>query len=257
MLLDALDDTRHVRPAGTVTLVGGGPGQNGRITVDGLIALQRADVVVTDHLAPRGLLDHLPPHVTVIDAAKHPRGPATPQETINRLLVEHAGAGRRVVRLKGGDPFVFGRGYEEIEACAAAGIAVDVCPGVSSAIAGPAVAGIPVTHRGSTQGFTVVSGHLPPDHPGSTVDWSALARGGTTLVVLMGVATLGAITAKLRASGLPGDTPAAVVADAGHHDQRQLRGTLDSIAADAEAAAIQPPAITVIGAVAALRPEPR
>lgn len=260
LLLDALDtpgDTRRVRRAGSVTLVGGGPGQDGRITVDGLLALQRADVVVTDHLAPRGLLAHLPPHVTVVDAAKHPRGPAVPQETINQLLVDHARAGARVVRLKGGDPFVFGRGFEEIEACAEAGVPVEVRPGVSSAIAGPAAAGIPVTHRGLTQGFTVVSGHLPPGHPGSTVDWSALARAGTTLVVLMGVATLPAITAALQDAGLAAGTPAAVVADAGHRGQRHLRSTLAEVAAAAETAGIRPPAVTVIGTVAALRPERR
>jgi uroporphyrin-III C-methyltransferase len=186
--------------------------------------------------------------------AKIPRGAFTPQERINELLVEHGLAGRRVVRLKGGDSFVFGRGGEEWQACAAAGVPVRVVPGVSSAIAGPALAGIPLTHRQLTQGFTVVSGHLPPGDPGSTLDWSALARAGTTLVVLMGVATLPAITAALIREGMAASTPAATVADAGLPSQRDVRGTVADIAALTAAAGIRPPAITVIGAVAGFRP---
>lgn len=190
----------------------------------------------------------------MIDVAKIPRGAFTSQERINELLVEHGRAGRRVVRLKGGDNFVFGRGGEEWQACAAAGVPVRVIPGVSSAIAAPALAGIPLTHRQLTQGFTVVSGHLPPGDPGSTLDWAALARSGTTLVILMGVATLAAITSELVASGLPPDTPAATVADAGLPSQRAVRGRLDDIAAQTAKAGVRPPAITVIGAVAAFRP---
>ncbi|WP_375476169.1 uroporphyrinogen-III C-methyltransferase [uncultured Jatrophihabitans sp.] len=235
-----------------VTLVGGGPGADGLITVDGLLALQRADVVVADRLGPLDLLAQLGPHVEIVDAAKNPRGSAMPQDKINDLLIEHALAGREVVRFKGGDPFVFGRGHEELEACAAAGVPTRVVPGVSSAFAGPAAIGVPVTHRGATHGVTVVSGHLPPDHPNSLVDWSAVARSGTTIVVLMGVATLPAIADVLRAGGLPATTPAAVVADAGGRAQREARGTLATIAGTAADAGIAPPAIAVIGAVAAL-----
>ena len=158
------------------------------------------------------------------------------------------------MRFKGGDGYLFGRGGEEWQACAAAGIPVRVVPGVSSAIAAPALAGIPLTHRQLTQGFTVVSGHLPPGDPGSTLDWGSLARAGTTLVVLMGVATLPAITAELVAQGMAADTPAATVADAGLPSQRDVRGRVDDIGALTLAAGIRPPAITVIGAVAGFRP---
>jgi uroporphyrin-III C-methyltransferase len=247
-------ETPAVHPAapGTVTLVGGGPGDPGLLTVAGLEALRRADVVVTDRLAPLAVLADLPPHVEVVDVAKVPHGRTTPQEAINRILVEHALAGRDVVRLKGGDSFVFGRGGEELEACAAAGIPATVVPGVTSAIGAPALAGIPVTHRGLTQGFTVVSGHLPPGHPESTVDWTALARTGTTVVVLMGVRTLPEITQALVAGGISATTPAAVVADGGLRSQHEVRGTVATIAGLAREAGIGAPAVTVIGAVAAL-----
>ncbi|MFL6065713.1 MAG: uroporphyrinogen-III C-methyltransferase [Friedmanniella sp.] len=239
---------------GEVVLVGGGPGDPGLLTVAGLEAVRTADVLVVDRLAPLSVLQQVRPGAEIIDVAKIPRGSFTPQERINELLVEHGLAGRRVVRLKGGDNFVFGRGGEEWQACAAAGIPVRVIPGVSSAIAAPALAGIPLTHRQLTQGFTVVSGHLAPGDPGSTLDWAALARAGTTLVVLMGVATLPAITAELMAQGMSGDTPAATVADAGLPSQRAVRGRVDDIAARTAAADLRPPAITVIGAVAAFRP---
>ncbi|WP_375500727.1 Rv2231c family pyridoxal phosphate-dependent protein CobC [uncultured Jatrophihabitans sp.] len=254
-LLDALDGAPAQPPAGAVTLVGGGPGPADQITLQGLLALQGADVVVTDRLAPLDLLAHLRPGVEVIDAAKNPRGKAMAQDTINALLIEHALAGRNVVRLKGGDPFVFGRGFEEQQACAAAGIGTRVVPGVSSAVAGPALAGIPVTHRGVTHGFTVVSGHLPPGHPAGLVDWAALARSGTTLVVLMGVTHLAAITDVLMAAGLPGSTPAAVVSDAGAPTQRQLRTTLAELATATASAQVAPPAIAVIGEVVGLSVE--
>ncbi len=251
---------------GSVVLVGGGPGDPGLLTVAGLEAVRSADVVITDRLAPLAVLDQAPAHAEVVDVAKIPRGSFTPQERINELLVEHARAGRRVVRLKGGDPFVFGRGGEEWQACAEAGIPVEVVPGVSSALAGPALAGVPLTHRSLTQGFTVVSGHLPPGDPGSTLDWGALARSGTTLVVLMGIATLPAITAELVAQGLPAGTPALTVTDAGLPAQRSVSATVADIAAVGEAAGVRAPAVTVIGPVAALarqlpapagRPRPR
>lgn len=237
---------------GTVTLVGGGPSDPGLLTVAGHAALLAADVVVTDRLAPLAALEALPPHVEIIDVAKIPHGRSTSQEDINRVLVEHALAGRDVVRLKGGDPFVFGRGGEELDACHAAGVPTRVLPGVTSAIAAPGLAGIPVTHRGVTQGFTVVSGHVPPGHPDSTVDWSALARSGTTIVVLMGVRTLPSIAAALVAGGLDAATPAAVVADAGRSSQQVVRGTVTTIDALARDAGIGAPAVVVVGAVAAL-----
>lgn len=238
------------REAGTVSLVGGGPGNPGLITVAGLDALQRADVIVFDRLAPLSLLQDLP--ARLIDVGKIPRGQQTEQELINETLVTEARRGMHVVRLKGGDPFVFGRGSEEWQACAAAGVEVRVIPGVSSAIAGPELAGIPVTHRGLTQGFTVVSGHVAPGDPRSTLDWSALARSGTTLVVLMGVANLGRIADALVGHGMAGSTPAAVIADAGLPSQRVVRGAVSEIAAVAAEAGITPPAVTVIGEVAGL-----
>jgi uroporphyrin-III C-methyltransferase len=179
---------------GRVVLVGGGPGDPGLLTVAGLAAIRTADVIVCDRLAPLAALDQARSDAQIIDVGKIPRGEFTPQERINAVLVEQARQGRLVVRLKGGDNFIFGRGGEEWQACAAAGIPVDVIPGVSSAVAAPALAGIPLTHRQLTQGFTVVSGHLPPGDPGSTLNWGALARTNTTLVIMMGVATLGVIT---------------------------------------------------------------
>ncbi len=152
-------------------LVGGGPGDPDLLTIGGLRALQEADVVLYDHLAPLACLGEVRPGTVLIDVGKVPRGPQTTQEDINALLVEHALQGATVVRFKGGDGFVFGRGSEEWQACAEAGVPVRVIPGVSSAIAGPELAGIPLTHRGLSQSFTVVSGHLGPDHPASMVNW--------------------------------------------------------------------------------------
>jgi uroporphyrin-III C-methyltransferase len=236
---------------GRVVLVGGGPGDPGLLTVAGQAAIADADVLVVDRLAPLAALRHARPEAQIIDVAKIPRGAYTPQEQINALLIDHARAGSLVVRLKGGDNFVFGRGGEEWQACAAAGVPVQIIPGVTSAIAAPAIAGIPLTHRTLTQGFTVVSGHLPPGDPASTLDWSALARSNTTLVVMMGVATLPAICAALRSGGMAGSTPAATIASAGLPGEQTVRGDLDSIAE--LAAGLHPPAITVIGAVAAFR----
>ena len=236
--------------AGHVTLVGGGPGDPGLITVAGLEAIRSADVIVCDRLAPLAVLSEAPATAEVIDVAKIPRGQYTPQERINEVLVEHGRAGRRVVRLKGGDSFIFGRGGEELLACTEAGVQVTVIPGVSSAIAAPALAGIPLTHRNLTQGVTIVSAHLPPGHAGSTLDWAALARANTTLVIMMGVATLPAVTAELIAQGLDPMTPAATVADGGLPSQRSVRGTVSTIAAATGEASLKPPAVTVIGAVA-------
>lgn len=236
---------------GTVVLVGGGPGDPELITVAGWRAVQAADVVLYDHLAPQEVLADARPDAELVPVGKWPRSRYTPQEEINRLLVEHARAGRRVVRLKGGDPFVFGRGGEEWIACAEAGVPVQVIPGVSSAMAAPATAGIPVTHRSLSQGVTVVSGHVCPGDPRSTVDWEALARSGTTLVVLMGVKCLREIVDAIAAVR-PVDTPAAIIRDAYHADQVVVRGTLADLCAKADAAGVRPPAVTIIGEVAGL-----
>jgi uroporphyrin-III C-methyltransferase len=238
---------------GSVILVGGGPGDPGLITLSGLDAVRHADVIVCDRLAPLSILQHAKPAAEIIDVAKIPRGAHTSQDQINEILVEKAQLGRTVVRLKGGDSFVFGRGGEEWQACAAAGLPVTIIPGVSSATAAPALAGIPLTHRQLTQGFTVISGHVPPGHLSSTLDWAALARLNTTLVIMMGVATLPAITAELIKHGLAESTPAATIADAGLPSQQAVFGTLGDIADKTRTAGISPPAITVVGAVAAFR----
>ncbi|MCV2491022.1 uroporphyrinogen-III C-methyltransferase [Geodermatophilus sp. YIM 151500] len=257
-LTDGSIRDRAARPAGggvrpgSVVLVGGGPGDPGLITVRGQQAVAQADVVVADHLAPQSLLASLPADVEVIDASKLPRGRSMAQEVINALLVERALAGQRVVRLKGGDPFVFGRGMEELEACAAAGVPVEVVPGVTSAIAVPALAGVPVTHRGMTHEFVVVSGHLPPGHPQSLVDWSALGRLRGTVVVLMGVETAGAIAAALVEHGRAPDTPVAVVTDGSTATQRLVRTTLVDLARTIADEGVRPPAVWVVGDVVGL-----
>ncbi|WP_225881947.1 uroporphyrinogen-III C-methyltransferase [Streptomyces aureocirculatus] len=194
-----------------VALVGGGPGDPDLITVRGRRLLAEADVVIADRLGPRDLLDELPPHVEVIDAAKIPYGRFMAQEAINNALIEHAKQGKAVVRLKGGDPFVYGRGMEEVQALADAGIACTVVPGISSSISVPGAAGIPVTHRGVAHEFTVVSGHVAPDDERSLVDWKALAQLRGTLVILMGVDKIGRIAEALIAHGKPADTPLALV----------------------------------------------
>lgn len=237
---------------GVVTLVSGGPGDAGLVTVAGRDAIAAADVILTDRLVPRAALAWARPDAEIIDVAKVPGGRSTDQDEINRLLIEHAKAGHDVVRFKGGDAFVFGRGGEELVACADAGIEARVIPGVSSAIAAPAAAGIPLTHRGLVQAFTVVSGHVPPGHPDSTVDWAALARAGSTLVVLMGVRNLPSIAAALLDGGLDPSTPAAVIADGTLPSQRVVRADVTSIARVAREAGIGAPAVTVIGDVAAL-----
>lgn len=235
--------------AGRVALVGAGPGDPELITVKGWRLLTAADVVVADRLVPGLLLDELRADVELVDASKIPYGPARAQEEINRILVDRALAGRFVVRLKGGDPYVFGRGGEELLACAAAGVPVTVVPGVTSSIAAPAVAGIPVTHRAVAHEFTVVSGHVAPDSPASLVRWEHLAGLRGTLVILMGLKNLAEITATLVAHGRPAETPAAVVQEATTGAQRVLRSTLASVAADVVAAGLRPPAVVVVGDV--------
>ncbi len=238
---------------GHVALIGGGPGDPELITVLGRRLLAEADVVVTDKLAPRGLLARLDPDVEIIDAGKAPHAHNLTQDQINDLIVTRALTGQRVVRLKGGDPFVFGRGGEEALACVRAGVPFQVVPGLTSAIAVPACAGIPVTHRGITQDFAVVSAHLDPSHPGATVDWESLARGPGTLVLLMAVAHLDRVAAELIKRGRTAATPVAVISDGTMPGQQVLTSTLADVAAGAERANIRPPAVVVIGEVVRLR----
>ncbi|MEZ0068752.1 uroporphyrin-III C-methyltransferase/precorrin-2 dehydrogenase/sirohydrochlorin ferrochelatase [Streptacidiphilus sp. MAP12-20] len=235
-----------------VALVGGGPGDPDLITVKGRRLLAEADVVVADRLAPRELLEELPPHVEVIDASKIPYGRYMAQEAINNALIEHAKAGKFVVRLKGGDPYVFGRGMEELIACAEAGVPVTVVPGISSSISVPAAAGIPVTHRGVTHEFIVISGHVAPEDPRSLVNWNAAAQMRGTLVLLMAVERIAAISAALVAGGRSPETPVAVVQEGTTAAQRVVRATLATVASVVEAEGIRPPAVVVIGDVVAL-----
>ena len=238
---------RHLRSGtGHVALVGGGPGAPDLLTVRGRRLLAEADVVVTDRLAPR-----LDLTAEVIDVGKTPGGPSYGQRDIEALLVERARQGQRVVRLKGGDVHVFGRGMEEVQACLAAGVAVEVVPGVSSALGVPTLAGIPVTARGVTQSFTVVSAHLAPDDPGSTVDWAALARLGGTLVLLMAVGRLAEVCDALQRHGRDPATPAAVTQEGSLPTERTVVSTLADLAHDAQH--LSNPAVVVIGEVVGAR----
>ncbi len=221
------------------------------IAIGGMQLLAQADVVVADRLAPPELLAELPPHVEVIDAAKIPYGRAMAQDAINDVMIERARAGSFVVRLKGGDPFVFARGYEEVLACADAGIPVTVVPGVTSAIGVPALAGVPVTHRAVNHEFVVVSGHLPPGHPESLVNWDALAALTGTIVLLMAVERIELFAEALLKGGRPADTPVLVVQHGTTAAQHTLRATLADTPEKIRAEGIRPPAIIVIGAVAA------
>lgn len=243
----------QARTSGLVTLVGGGPGDPGLLTLAGADALAEADVVLYDHLAPQESLELARPGAELVDVGKLPRGQFTPQHEINQLLVQHAQAGKNVVRFKGGDVFVFGRGGEEWQACSEAGVPVHVIPGVTSATSAPGLAGIPVTHRGLSQGFTVVSAHVGPESPHSTLNWDALATNATTLVVLMGVKTLPEVCAGLIARGMDAATPAAIIEKAASPEMAVVRGTVGTLPDLAAAAGIGAPAITVIGAVAGLQ----
>ncbi|WP_285734695.1 uroporphyrinogen-III C-methyltransferase [Nocardiopsis sp. ATB16-24] len=244
-----LDARRGRERLNGVALVGGGPGDPGLITVRGRQLLSQADVVVVDRLAPTSLLDGLPPDVEIIDAAKIPHGRSMSQEDINAVLIDRARRGRFVVRLKGGDSFLFGRGGEEAAACVAAGVPVIAVPGVTSALAAPAGAGIPATHRGVAQDVHIVSAHVPPGDERSTVDWAGLARAGGTVVVLMGVGHLEAVADALVSHGRSADTPVAVVQEATLPGQRTVTGTLSTIAASARSAEVRPPAVVIIGEV--------
>jgi uroporphyrin-III C-methyltransferase / precorrin-2 dehydrogenase / sirohydrochlorin ferrochelatase len=235
-----------------VVLVGGGPGDPDLISVAGRKALMEADLVVADRLAPRELLGELPADVELVDVAKLPRGRSAQQEEINRIIVEGALAGKRVVRFKGGDNFVFGRGYEEVLACREAGVPVTVIPGLSSSVSVPAVAGIPVTHRGVTHEFTVVSGHLPPGHPESLVNWSAIGQLSGTVVLMMAVENAPMIALALVEGGRPETTPVAVVCDGTMPGERTVLATLGTLADELAAHDVRPPAIIVVGEVVAV-----
>ena len=238
-----------------MALVGGGPGDPGLITVRGRQLLAEADVVITDRLGPRELLAELPPDVVVIDAGKVPYRRQMSQGEINEALVAHATSGKFVVRLKGGDPFVFGRGGEEMLACLRAGVPVTVVPGVSSAIGVPTAAGLPVTHRGTSQDFHVVSVHVPPGDERSTVDWPALARSDGTLVLLMSLERIGAVASALMKHGRQADCPVSVIADGTMPTQRTIYSTLEDIERRLADEGIQPPAVVVIGAVVTIAAE--
>jgi uroporphyrin-III C-methyltransferase/precorrin-2 dehydrogenase/sirohydrochlorin ferrochelatase len=244
---------RHQRDRSPgVVLIGGGPGDPELMSVAGRKALMEADVVVADRLAPRELLGELPADVELIDVAKLPRGRSAQQDEINRIIVERALKGQRVARFKGGDNFVFGRGFEEVIACREAGVPVTVIPGLSSPVAVPAVAGIPVTHRGVTHEFTVVSGHLPPGHPESLVNWAALGAMTGTIVLMMAVENAPAIAAALVDGGRPATTPVAVVCDGTMPTERTVLATLATLTDQLAAHAVRPPAIIVIGDVVAV-----
>ncbi len=235
---------------GIVYLVGAGPGDPELITVKGLNALRRADVVIYDRLAPPELLREARAGAELIDGGKQPTRHRIDQSEINALLIDRARQGLTVVRLKGGDPFVFGRGGEEAIACRDAGIPFVVIPGVSSAIAVPAYAGVPVTHRGVSTAFTVLTGHENPDDPANTIDYAALAKVGGTLVLLMGVNHLPRIVTRLLEAGLAPSTPATSIEWGTTAHQVVVKATLATI--PERASALNPPTITVIGAVAGL-----
>ena len=236
--------------SGIVYIVGAGPGDPSLITVRGAELLARADVVAYDRLVHPNLLK-LAPRAEHIDVGKRPGESAAGQQRINDLLIERARAGRIVVRLKGGDPFVFGRGGEEAELLAAAGVAFEIVPGVTSAVAGPAYAGIPLTHREHASWAAIATGHEDPTKESSALDWQALAR-APTAVFLMGVERLEVIAEELQRAGKAADTPAAVIASATWPQQRVVRSTLEKIAAAVQDAEIAPPAVLIVGAVTAL-----
>ena len=241
--------------SGFVSLVGAGPGDPGLLTARALERIAAADVILYDRLIPVTALDGARADAELVYVGKEGRGPQMPQEEIERLLVAHASAGKRVVRLKGGDPFVFGRGGEEALTLRAAGIPFEVVPGVTSGVAAPAYAGIPVTHRERASAVALVTGHEDPDKPESAIDWPALAAFPGTLVFYMGVKQLPRIAAQLIAGGRPAEQPAAVIERGTLPGQRTVVATLATIATRAAEAGIRPPSITLVGDVARLREE--
>ena len=243
---------QHASPQ-VVSLVGAGPGDPDLITIGGAARLAQADCIIYDRLANPALLSHARPDAELIYAGKLPDRHTLTQDEINALLVEKARAGLRVVRLKGGDPFVFGRGGEEAEALIAAGLTFEVLPGVTSAIAAPAYAGIPVTHRALASSFAIVTGHEDPAKDATSIDWARLSTGVDTLVFLMGTGRLEEIARRLVEHGRAPSTPAAVIEWGTLPRQRTVTATLDTIAAAVREAGIEPPAVTVVGEVVGLR----
>jgi uroporphyrinogen III methyltransferase/synthase len=242
---------------GTVFLVGAGPGDPGLLTVRGLHVLQAADVVLYDALASDAIVALASPTCEKIFVGKRGGKHAMAQDEIEALMVRLARSGKRVVRLKGGDPFVFGRGGEEAQTLSQHDIPFEIVPGISSAIAAPAYAGIPITHRDYNPAFTVITGHEDPTKPVSTLDFAKLADPNRTLVFLMAMANLEGISAQLQAHGLAGATPAAVIADGTRPTQRVVTGTLETIAADAQREGVSAPAVVIIGGVVGLREQLR
>ncbi|MDY6819063.1 MAG: uroporphyrinogen-III C-methyltransferase [Halobacteriales archaeon] len=240
--------TDETPPTGTVYLVGSGPGDPELLTVKAKRLLETADIVLHDKLPGPEIIDQIPPAKRE-DVGKRAGGERTPQSEINDRLVELARAGKTVVRLKGGDPFVFGRGGEEAEYLAAHDVPVEIVPGITSAIAGPAAAGIPVTHRDRASSVSVVTGHEDPDKPESAIDWEALAATGGTIVVLMGVGKLPEYTQTLLAAGMAPETPVALIERATWPDMQIATGTLETIVSVRDEVGIEPPAVTVIGEV--------
>jgi uroporphyrinogen III methyltransferase/synthase len=238
---------------GRVSLVGAGPGDPGLLTVRGLERLREADVIVYDRLVNPALLDEAPPGAPRIYAGKLAEEPCLGQDEINELLIACARGGLRVVRLKGGDPFVFGRGGEEAEALARARVPFEIVPGVSAAVAVPAYAGIPLTHRALASSFAVVTGSEDPAKGGCAVDWERLARAVDTLVVLMGTRVLPAIVERLLAHGRPPETPVALIRWGTTEAQTTVVGRLDDIVERARAVGIRPPVVAVVGEVVRLR----
>lgn len=248
-------DSNGAHGVGKVYLVGAGPGDPDLITVKGLRYLRRADVVIYDRLIALELLEEIRPEAERIFAGKGPKKHTLPQEEINALLVDRARKGLMVVRLKGGDPFVFGRGGEEALALAETGLPFEIVPGISSALAVPAYAGIPVTHRDHTPLLTIITGHEKRKEDPSTIDWQVLAQLGKlggTLVILMGVATLPKIAAHLAENGLSTETPVAVIQQGTVNCQRTAVGTLETIAEKVVEAGLTSPAVIVIGSVVSL-----
>jgi uroporphyrin-III C-methyltransferase len=240
-----------VNNRGKVYLVGAGPGDPELLTLKAVRALARADVVMIDDLVDRRVLEYAPA-ARVIEVGKRGGCKSTPQEFIERLMVRLAKRGNIVARVKGGDPFVFGRGGEEALTLARTGITCEVIPGITAGIGVPAALGIPVTHRGMARGVTFVTGHT---REGSTPDWAALARCGTTLVIYMGMQRLGAITAALRAAGMSGAMPAAAIQHGTMDTQRHVIATLATLADATRRAALGSPALIVIGEVVAFARE--
>ncbi len=243
------------KATGKVYLVGAGPGDPGLLTLKGRDCLARAQVVLYDYLANPALLSFAPPDAERIYVGRRGRGHYREQEDINRLLIQRAQAGQIVVRLKGGDPFVFGRGGEEAEAIAAAGVDFEVVPGVTAAIAVPAYAGIPVTHRTLASTVTVVTGHEDPAKGTTVIDWPKLAGTSGTLVFMMGMKALPSIVARLLDEGRAADTPVAAIRWGTRAEQRSVIGTLRDIVEKTEGAKLEPPTVVVVGEVVRLRPQ--